>query len=329
MLRTTQDPATASSSRSRRLWALPLPRRPQALQGALQGVPPGAYPAALLRGHHPGVGPGALHVHAGGPRPDRARAGTPGTGTASPTRAGRCPPRPPPGLSPRVRGNPKVVARCARDVGSIPACAGEPCRQHPGRPEGRVYPRVCGGTRSSKRATWSRYGLSPRVRGNRLLEDVALHPIGSIPACAGEPLGSDGRTPKARVYPRVCGGTCVAPDEDQHELGLSPRVRGNPQQAAFQLRRKGSIPACAGEPRIPRSPSAHGGVYPRVCGGTLPCTVGRRMVPGLSPRVRGNPLRTPPCFTPKGSIPACAGEPTDQNLTALSRRVYPRVCGGT
>ena len=189
------------------LWALPLPRRPQALQGALQGVPPGAYPAALLRGHHPGVGPGALHVHAGGPRPDRARAGTPGTGTASPTRAGRCPPRPPPGLSPRVRGNPVCVAALIPTCRSIPACAGEPMRGFPRAPCPWVYPRVCGGTTRSRSGPSGLFGLSPRVRGNLDGETRRDWSLRSIPACAGEPYAGCGPRPSREVYPRVCGGT--------------------------------------------------------------------------------------------------------------------------
>ena len=50
------------------------------------------------------------------------------------------------GLSPRVRGNPYGVGYDGSSLGSIPACAGEPCtclRLHGCQ---RVYPRVCGGT---------------------------------------------------------------------------------------------------------------------------------------------------------------------------------------
>ena len=97
----------------------------------------------------------------------------------------------------------------------------------------------------------------------------------------------------------------------------------------------GSIPACAGEPRVPElgsrrlsksglSPRVRGNqrrstsldathrVYPRVCGGTwcggsARCwAIGSR---GLSPRVRGN-------------------RHFDQSPHDLAR-VYPRVCGGT
>ena len=97
--------------------------------------------------------------------------------------------------------------------GSIPACAGEPLL--PQAPAGqiiRVYPRVCGGT---------------------------------VCRCCRSRAG---RT----VYPRVCGGTLhatyarVIPD-----MGLSPRVRGNPLGTGHAEQDDGLLR-----------------VYPRVCGGT-------------------------------------------------------------
>ena len=72
-----------------------------------------------------------------------------------------------PGLSPRVRGNPGVLAYGLRYGGSIPACAGEPlkvlCRDY----DDEVYPRVCGGTFGHCALRLPNMGLSPRVRGNR------------------------------------------------------------------------------------------------------------------------------------------------------------------
>ena len=97
-------------------------------------------------------------------------------------------------------------------------------------------------------------------------------------------------------------------------------------------------------------------VYPRVCGGAF--TTWRESVQarcrGLSPRVRGSPLRSgrssvdahdgsiPACAGEppagryinrrrgRGSIPACAGEPCScwRVSRDRNRRVYPRVCGG-
>ena len=69
------------------------------------------------------------------------------------------------GLSPRVRGKPDRQHGRAVGIRSIPACAGEAGTWRlPGIP-GRVYPRVCGGSRSHQHGRGHSAGLSPRVRG--------------------------------------------------------------------------------------------------------------------------------------------------------------------
>ena len=111
------------------------------------------------------------------------------------------------GLSPRVRGNLDMRVSRPRQVGSIPACAGEPRRLLVWRHGQRVYPRVCGGTWGAGACRRIRRGLSPRVRGNRHRRSPSGVGPGSIPACAGEPLMADILGNGFRVYPRVCGGT--------------------------------------------------------------------------------------------------------------------------
>ena len=114
------------------------------------------------------------------------------------------------GLSPRVRGNLPLQAGEIRIMGSIPACAGEPRAVSRAKPAGRVYPRVCGGTRTFTNADLRRQGLSPRVRGNRSPPAARGSLPRSIPACAGEPTTMTPIGGGCRVYPRVCGGTLVA-----------------------------------------------------------------------------------------------------------------------
>ena len=193
-----------------------------------------------------------------------------------------------PGLSPRVRGNQDGTPQRRQAEGSIPACAGEPSATTAEGSCARVYPRVCGGTRLSPTASGMRPGLSPRVRGNRLITAAHAARHGSIPACAGEPARMTTTLLSSRVYPRVCGGTPAEVVAEGVAGGLSPRVRGNRGGAGEGGGPHGSIPACAGEPcsawiRQPRSR-----VYPRVCGGTSPRMSGRCPASGLSPRVRGN-----------------------------------------
>ena len=111
------------------------------------------------------------------------------------------------GLSPRVRGNQNRRTEQYKYYRSIPACAGEPCSHSVASVSTRVYPRVCGGTPRISPPPTCRSGLSPRVRGNPHQVSRVGSDLGSIPACAGEPSGPNGRTTKPRVYPRVCGGT--------------------------------------------------------------------------------------------------------------------------
>ena len=155
-------------------------------------------------------------------------------------------------------------------------------------------------------------GLSPRVRGNQGFCRRERADKRSIPACAGEPRSHYRRNHVHPVYPRVCGGTTLTMSE-----------------ISAMTRPPGSIPACAGEPGRPFPPVLLREVYPRVCGGTNGMKERSGCFRGLSPRVRGNPVKD---LAPKGrdrSIPACAGEPVALVILNPSGLVYPRVCGGT
>ena len=94
-------------------------------------------------------------------------------------------------------------------------------------------------------------------------------------------------------------------------------------------RRRGSIPALAGEPGQLSVVQPAFRVYPRACGGTRKSKVAGISSPGLSPRLRGNPLAASSQGKGNRSIPALAGEPTRELLERLETAVYPRACGGT
>ena len=112
-------------------------------------------------------------------------------------------------------------------------------------------------------------------------------------------------------------------------MGLSPRVRGNPISGNPDFAKRGTIPACAGEPFGQQSMAPEGGDYPRVCGGTCTCPPAKDGDLGLSPRVRGNATFAFSATSDAGTIPACAGEPSAASSAQSSCMDYPRVCGGT
>ena len=134
-----------------------------------------------------------------------------------------------------------------------------------------VYPRVCGATQTEYRLDSIAVGLSPRVRGNLWHSFWIPRHTRSIPACAGQPRICQARALLGTVYPRVCGATSNGDFQKIAVDGLSPRVRGNPLSGGRCRARSGSIPACAGQPRLSGSNITEKSVYPRVCGAT-PCS---------------------------------------------------------
>ena len=214
-----------------------------------------------------------------------------------------------PGLSPRVRGNHRLVVQRSPACGSIPARAGEPG--------------------FARRTGLVRRGLSPRVRGNRSHGPRPSLFRRSIPARAGEPGCCWPWCLPSWVYPRACGGTSCFGIGGELCIGLSPRVRGNHVGHAHPGGTGGSIPARAGEPFARTMGGSTPGVYPRACGGTAEAAARGHEVGGLSPRVRGNRHRTPEVPGERRSIPARAGEPSVSSTGTLTMAVYPRACGGT
>ena len=233
------------------------------------------------------------------------------------------------GLSPRVRGN-RIGRRTDQPtVRTIPACTGEPgprsCRPRTG-PD---YPRVYGGTIDHDGEYNEGQGLSPRVRGNLFVQGLHPPPVGTIPACTGEPAAVGSALEDFGDYPRVYGGTGQAFQKSTQQGQLSPRVRGNRPTHHGITNHRRTIPACTGEPR-PGPPAAGAAPdYPRVYGGTEGWHELYRIREGLSPRVRGNRQHGQRLADEGWTIPACTGEPRQGPVSAQRPQDYPRVYGGT
>ena len=232
------------------------------------------------------------------------------------------------GLSPRVRGSPRLPDARGRGQRPIPAGAGEPAVAASERHLTAAYPRGCGGAGMAAIVATPSKGLSPRVRGSPSPD--AAHPLlqRPIPAGAGEPpLDSHGIAPPA-AYPRGCGGALPLLTALLPQRGLSPRVRGSHFPHYRPTDRGGPIPAGAGEPVVRCRRAGGRMAYPRGCGGAVtPLPVGAG-VDGLSPRVRGSRHRGWRGHQGWRPIPAGAGEPIGTRRTISARRAYPRGCGG-
>ena len=130
------------------------------------------------------------------------------------------------------------------------------------------------------------------------------------------------------LSPRVPGEPHWGPRPASRLGGLSPRVRGNLSCSGRGRARRGSIPACAGEPIFSTASSTASSVYPRVCGGTSGQNRPLELPGGLSPRVRGNRRRGEGHADGDGSIPACAGEPRyGRPVGGVTAGLSPRVRG--
>ncbi len=152
------------------------------------------------------------------------------------------------GLSPRLRGNLELMPRTFAHDGTIPAPAGKPLWRVRWLAVAGDYPRACGETAFCHTRRNSSAGLSPRLRGNHIRGLRLNGKVGTIPAPAGKPIGTNPIAPTIRDYPRACGETAFDMRRRVVHGGLSPRLRGNRDIALDVSGKLGTIPAPAGKP---------------------------------------------------------------------------------
>ena len=151
-----------------------------------------------------------------------------------------------PGSSPRMRGTPDYVFMHCRDIGIIPAYAGNTGLIRGPRHHRRDHPRVCGEHGTSVWCLRSCRGSSPRMRGTRKQQPAHRHRTGIIPAYAGNTPWRPRGASATRDHPRVCGEHEVEEPVTGILEGSSPRMRGTPSTATEGLCPNRIIPAYAG-----------------------------------------------------------------------------------
>ena len=106
------------------------------------------------------------------------------------------------GSSPRMRGTPRFLPRCARSRGLIPTYAGN-TQNYPWWPSYRwAHPHVCGEHCGSPVLVDLLGGSSPRMRGTQRLAKIRHIAAGLIPTYAGNTLADMGfypHTPSFRI----------------------------------------------------------------------------------------------------------------------------------
>ena len=90
-----------------------------------------------------------------------------------------------------------------------------------------------------------------------------------------------------RAHPRVCGENKQLSIDVWRDNGSSPRVRGKHTPPIVVVCGEGLIPACAGKTVAIKAAQSATTAHPRVCGENSQLGIGRVMLWGSSPRVRG------------------------------------------
>ena len=231
------------------------------------------------------------------------------------------------GSSPRVRGRLGRWFVGRGRGGLIPASAGQTEQERAAAEAARAHPRECGADCTATEPLSIPAGSSPRVRGRpRCSRGVRLW-AGLIPASAGQTSGPPGPADASTAHPRECGADPRLGHARQGLRGSSPRVRGRLWLSVLMRKRKGLIPASAGQTRSQSACPAPCGAHPRECGADRPGWVDCQIRPGSSPRVRGRPLGGAASKARERLIPASAGQTPVWPRSLLVCRAHPRECG--
>ena len=145
------------------------------------------------------------------------------------------------------------------------------------------------------------------MRGTREQGLDAAERVGIIPAYAGNTSCVKSPPTSSGDHPRVCGEHVNASRFHQWPTGSSPRMRGTQADLLTAKRKRGIIPAYAGNTAVKQTPLGGGRDHPRVCGEHLTENEAHRMGEGSSPRMRGTPRCAMVRARPTGIIPAYAG----------------------
>ena len=173
----------------------------------------------------------------------------------------------------------------------------------------------------------TRPGPSPLTRGSLGMSGIYQHPLGSIPAHAGQPREAVMEALNERVHPRSRGAAAARSRKSLSPQGPSPLTRGSLYESRKAPAEPGSIPAHAGQPGQCLVGRADAGVHPRSRGAAADVAAGDAYRVGPSPLTRGSPVGQDRGLGQTGSIPAHAGQPLVFRTYLSADGVHPRSRG--
>ena len=170
-------------------------------------------------------------------------------------------------------------------------------------------------------------GSSPRGRGTRSAESVAVVSIRFIPAWAGNAHSVGQLASVGAVHPRVGGERNRVQSGPRCCSGSSPRGRGTHRNGANQTGNVRFIPAWAGNASSAQPVACARAVHPRVGGERYSQGYEERPPTGSSPRGRGTLSAEGGCLPLHRFIPAWAGNARRRRSIGCRASVHPRVGG--
>ncbi len=150
-------------------------------------------------------------------------------------------------------------------------------------------------------------GSSPRMRGTHMFGIGGAGDKGIIPAYAGNTCPAIRKHSPTRDHPRVCGEHALSTVLSTSSAGSSPRMRGTPTCADYEIPWRGIIPAYAGNTQDSGILRRFSRDHPRVCGEHLWLSQCAALRAGSSPRMRGTLNQLYISAQRKWIIPAYAG----------------------
>ena len=188
-----------------------------------------------------------------------------------------------------MRGTLDTTKEEARDIGIIPAHAGNTSDCRPGRNRAGDHPRACGEHSLQEFVTLCMLGSSPRMRGTRCRGFGFGGGDGIIPAHAGNTPTWARRQMKRKDHPRACGEHVIVYEHVCGWKGSSPRMRGTRRSQPLASMNYGIIPAHAGNTRNGKRAAISSRDHPRACGEHFDICIAEADIMGSSPRMRGTP----------------------------------------